>query len=150
MAGYLDHYGAGEERREKRIKRLVLTVLAVVVAAGVLFLIFKNYRQERQVHRFFDLLARQDYQSAYALWGCTAANPCRDYPFTAFMQDWGPQSEHADPKSFHITKTRACGSGVIVTVDSDKSSNKQEDKLWVQRDDLTIGFSPLPGCPPGQ
>jgi hypothetical protein len=42
---------------------------------------------------------------------------------------------------------------VIVTVasnkDSNKGSNKQEDKLWVQRDDLTIGFSPLPGCPPG-
>jgi hypothetical protein len=151
MAGYLDHYGAGEERREKKIRRLVLTALAVVVAAGVLFLIFKNYRQERQVSRFLDLLASQDYQSAYALLGCTAANPCRDYQFTEFMKDWGPQSGHADPKSFHITKTRACGSGVIVTVDSKKDSNKpQEDKLWVQRDDLTIGFSPLPGCPPGQ
>src|ERR1039458_9988696 len=56
MAGYLDHYGAGEERREKRIKRLVLTAVAVVIAAGVLFFIFKNYRQERQVNRFFDLL----------------------------------------------------------------------------------------------
>jgi hypothetical protein len=153
MAGYLDHYGAGEERREKRIKRLVLTAVAVVIAAGVLFFIFKNYRQERQVNRFFDLLARQDYQPAYALWGCTAANPCRDYQFTEFMKDWGPQSEHADPKSFHIAKTRSCGSGVIVTVasnkDSNKGSNKREDKLWVQRDDLTIGFSPLPGCPPG-
>jgi hypothetical protein len=65
------------------------------------------------------------------------------------MKDWGPQSEHADAKSFHITKTRSCGSGVIVTVDSNKGANPQEDKLWVQRDDLTIGFSPLPGCPPG-
>jgi hypothetical protein len=151
MAGYLDHYGAGEERREKRIKRLVLTAVAVVVAAGVLFLIFKNYRQERQVKRFFGLLAHRDYQAAYALWGCTAPNPCRDYQFTAFMQDWGPQSEHADPQAFHIAKTRSCGSGVIVTVASNKDSNKnQEDKLWVQRDDLTIGFSPLPGCPAGQ
>jgi len=150
MAGYLDHYGAGEERREKTIKRLVLTAVVVVIAAGVLFLIFKNYRQERQVNRFYGLLARQDYQAAYGLWGCTAANPCRDYQFTEFMKDWGPQSEHADAKSFHITKTRSCGSGVIVTVDSGKSANQQEDKLWVQRDDLTIGFSPLPGCPAGQ
>jgi hypothetical protein len=149
MAGYLDHYGAGEERRERRIKRLVLTAVTVVIAAGVLFFIFKNYRQERQVNRFFDLLAHRDYQAAYALWGCTPVSPCRDYQFTAFMQDWGPQSEHADPKSFHIAKTRSCGSGVIVTVDS-KGPNKHEDKLWVQRDDLSIGFSPLPGCPPGQ
>jgi hypothetical protein len=150
MAGYLDHYGAGEERREKTIKRLVLTAVVVVIAAGVLFLIFKNYRQERQVNRFFGMLSRQDYQAAYALWGCTAANPCRDYQFAEFMKDWGPQSEHADAKSFHITKTRSCGSGVIVTVDSGKGANQQEDKLWVQRDDLTIGFSPLPGCPAGQ
>ena len=149
MAGYLDHYGAGEERREKTIKRLVLTAVVVAIAAGVLFLIFKNYRQERQVNRFYSLLSRQDYQEAYALWGCTAANPCRDYQFPEFMKDWGPQSEHADAKSFHITKTRSCGSGVIVTVDS-KGANQQEDKLWVQRDDLTIGFSPLPGCPAGQ
>jgi hypothetical protein len=144
MAGYLDHYGAGEERRERLVKRVVLTTLAVVIAAGVLFLIFKNYRQEHVVNRFYDLLAHKDYRSAYALWGCTAAAPCPNYPMNAFMQDWGPQSEHANPASFHISKTRSCGSGVIVTVDSNK---QQEDKLWVQRNDLTIGFSPLPGCP---
>ena len=55
MAGYLDNYGAGEERREKRIKLLVITALAVVVTAGVLYFIFKNYRQERQVNRFVHL-----------------------------------------------------------------------------------------------
>ena len=144
MAGYLDHYGAGEERREKMIKRVVVTVVLVVVAAGLLYFVFKNYRQERQVKSFFALLAGQDYLGAYILWGCTDSHPCRDYPFSEFMKDWGPQSEHADARAFHITKTRSCGSGVIVTVDSSK---KQEDKLWVQRNDLTIGFSPLPGCP---
>jgi hypothetical protein len=147
MAGYLDHYGPGEERREQMIKRVAITAIVLVIVAGVLYFVFKNYRQERQVKSFFALLARQDYKAAYVLWGCTDANPCRDYPFNEFMKDWGPQSEHADPASFHITKTRSCGSGVIVTVDSSK---KQEDKLWVQRDDLTIGFSPLPGCPQGQ
>jgi hypothetical protein len=146
MAGYLDHYGAGEERREQMIKKVALTALLVVIAAAVLYFVFKNYRQERQVKSFFSLLERQDYKSAYVLWGCTDTNPCRDYPFSEFMKDWGPQSEHADARSFHITKTRSCGSGVIVTVDSSKN---QEDKLWVQRDDLTIGFSPLPGCPAG-
>ena len=145
MAGYLDHYGAGEERREKMIKRVVVTAVLVVAVAGILYFVFKNYRQERQVKSFLGLLARQDYKAAYVMWGCTDANPCRDYPFSEFLKDWGPRSEHADAASFHITKTRSCGSGVIVTVDS---SRKQEDKLWVQRGDLTIGFSPLPGCPP--
>lgn len=147
MAGYLDNYGAGEERREKLIKRAVLIGVVVVIAAGVLYFIFKNYRQERQVKNFLALLERKDYKAAYALWGCTDANPCRDYSFNEFMKDWGPQSPHADPKSLRITKSRSCGSGVIITVDSDK---RQEDKLWVQRGDLTIGFSPLPGCPAGQ
>jgi hypothetical protein len=147
MAGYLDQYGAGDERREKLTRRVVLIVVLVVIVGGALYFIFKNYRQERQVQNFLALLARRDYKAAYAMWGCTDANPCRDYPFTEFMKDWGPQSQHADVQSLHITKTRSCGSGVIVTLDSSKNL---EDKLWVQRSDLTIGFSPLPGCPPGQ
>jgi hypothetical protein len=146
MAGYLDQYGAGEERREKIIKRVLIGAVVTAIAAGVLYFLFKNYRQERQVREFFALLARQDYKAAYTMWGCTDANPCRDYPFAEFMKDWGPGSEHADAKSFQITKTRSCGSGVIVTVASGKN---KEDKLWVQRDDLTIGFSPVQGCPPG-
>ncbi|MFN7996524.1 MAG: hypothetical protein U0Q18_23130 [Bryobacteraceae bacterium] len=147
MAGYLDQYGAGEEQREKLIKKVVITVVVLLVVSGVLYYLFKNYRQERQVRAFYELLAKHDYQGAYELWGCTEAHPCRDYQFSEFMKDWGPQSEHADIRSFHITKSRSCGSGVIITVDSSKN---QEDKLWVQRDDLTIGFSPLPGCPPGR
>ncbi len=144
MAGYLDQYGAGEERREKIIKWLVAGALAAAIAGGVLYFLFKNYRQERQVRRFFELMAQQDYKAAYALWGCTDEQPCRDYQFPEFMKDWGPQSERADAKSYHITKSRSCGSGVIITVDSGKN---QQEKLWVQRGDLTIGFSPLPGCP---
>src|SRR5580700_496401 len=136
MAGFFDHYGAGEEQREQMIKRVVITTLLLAASAGILYFVFKNYRQERQVKSFLALLARQDYKAAYVLWGCTDANPCRDYPFSEFMKDWGAQSEHADASSFHITKSRSCGSGVIVTVDSGK---KQEDKLWVPRDDLTIG-----------
>jgi hypothetical protein len=68
----------------------------------------------------------------------------RGYPFDAFMKDWGPQGGHPDVSNFRIAKSRSCGSGVILTVDF---GNNQEEKLWVQRDDLTIGFSPLPGCP---
>ena len=107
---------------------------------------FYNYRQEGQVKRFFALLAAHDYQSAYALWGCTEAKPCRDYPITAFMQDWGPQSGRADVASPHIAKSRSCGSGVILTVDF---GNNREERLWVERRDLTIGFSPFPVCPAG-
>jgi hypothetical protein len=141
MAGYLDQYGAGEERREKIIKTALLIALAVLVVGGSLFWFFKNYRQEQQVKLFFENLAKQDYKAAYAQWGCTDTKPCSAYPMPEFMKDWGPQTGKRD---FKIAKTRSCGSGVIVTV---TYGNREEDKLWVERSDLTMGFSPLPGCP---
>jgi hypothetical protein len=142
MAGYLDQYGKGDERREKTIKTLVYSLVALVVIGGPLLFIFHNFRQEQQVKKFFELLATKDYSAAYALWGCTDTTPCRGYSLQNFMEDWGPQK--ANPSNFRITKSRSCGSGVILTVDFDKN---REEKLWVQRDDLVIGFSPLPGCP---
>lgn len=141
MAGYLDTYGVGEERREKRIKTAVLAAIAGVIVGGILFWFLKNYRQEHQVRLFLEEVAQQNYQAAYARWGCTTDKPCRDYPFPEFMKDWGPQSAKSGGT---VTKSRSCGSGIIITV---TYPNKSEDKLWVQRDNLVVGFSPWPGCP---
>src|SRR5581483_2958617 len=138
MAGYLDRYGEGEEQREKLIKIVVFSLVGLLIVGGVVYFLFKNYRQERQVKNFFTLLASKDYQQAYALWGCTESKPCRDYPFSEFMKDWGPQSGR-NAAGYHIAKSRSCGSGVIITVDL---PNNREEKLWVERDNLTIGFSP--------
>jgi hypothetical protein len=143
MAGYLDQYGAGDERRIKVIKTLVFSVIAVLVLGGVGFFLFHNYKQEREVKRFFELLQAHDYQGAYGLWVRTDSDR-RGYPFPSFMQDWGPSSGHADVSGFQITKSRSCGNGVILTVDFAKG---QQEKLWVPRDNPQIGFSPLPGCP---
>ena len=148
MAGYLASYGIGDEQREKIIRRLIIIGVLVLVAGGVLFFFLKNYRQEQQARKFFQLLEKHDYAAAYALWGCTEAKPCRDYPFKNFMDDWGPQSPLAEVNPYHIKKSRSCGTGVILTVDVGKQ--QQEEKLWVEKDDLTIGFSPWPGCPPGR
>src|SRR5579864_3084309 len=162
MSSYLANYGAGDEEREKRTWRLAIAAAAVVVVGGLYLLTFKtpileryirvvqilkNRRQEREVQTFLELLRKQDYKAAYALWGCTDAKPCRDYPFTNFIDDWGPKSSRTDASTFHITRSRSCGSGVILTVDS---ARNQEEKLWVEREDETIGFSPWPGCPPGR
>ena len=93
MAGYLDQYGAGEERREKIIKSLVISLVALVVLGGIAFFVFHNYRQEHQVKRFFELLQAHDYQGAYALWVHNESDR-RGYPFPSFLQDWGPESAH--------------------------------------------------------
>lgn len=143
MAGYLEQYGAGEERREKIVKTTLISLLIALVAGGILFFVFHNYRQEQRVKLFITLLERHDYQNAYALWVRTPADR-EGYPFSSFMQDWGPKSGHADVSGYRISRSRSCGSGVILTLDFNKG---QEEKLWVQRDNLTIGYSPLPGCP---
>lgn len=143
MAGYLDQYGAGDERRIKIIKTLVISLVTLVVLGGVALFVFHNFRQERQATRFFERLQTRDYPGAYELW-VSSESDRRGYPFPSFLQDWGPQSPHADVSGYKISKSRSCGNGVILTVDF--AGGKQE-KLWVQRDNLTIGFSPLPGCP---
>jgi len=165
MAGYLDQYGIGDERREKRTKLFLILGACALLLLFLWFFFFvwdktevlraepvarlaqilRNHRQESRVKNFFELLRRQDYKAAYALWNCTDEHPCRDYAFTEFMKDWGPASPRGAAR-YTIPKSRSCGSGVIVTVDFGQS---QEDALWVQRSDLTIGFSPFPICQAG-
>jgi len=166
MAGYLDHYGAGDERREKRNKLFLITGACILLLLFLWFFFFvwdktevlraapvarlaqilRNHRQESRVKSFFDLLQRQDFKAAYALWSCTDQHPCKDYPFTEFMKDWGPASPRAAAAGYTIPKSRSCGSGVIVTVDF---GHNQENALWVERSDLTIGYSPYPVCQTG-
>jgi hypothetical protein len=107
--------------------------------------IVKNHSAEKRVELFLDLLVKRDYKAAYALWGCTDAKPCRDYPFQNFMDDWGPKGSQPAGDAFRTTRSRSCGSGVILTV----NSGNREEKLWVEKDDMIVGFSPYPGCPAG-
>lgn len=145
MAGYLDSYGAGEERREKIVKRLILGALAALVIAATLYFLFRNWREDRQTRLFLDLLNKRDYQSAYQLWGCTPAAPCRDYSFERFMEDWGPKNPRGDAAAARITKTRSCASGVIFTLEYGKDESVL---LWVERKDKVLGFAPWPSCNP--
>ena len=142
MAGYLDHYGAGDERRIQKKKRIALSVVAFLLVAGVLYFLFKNFSQERQAKRFLEEIGAQNYKSAYARWGCTDQQPCRDYPFPEFLKDWGPQA--VPPGKFTVRDAEACGSGVMMDVDTGAAGNR---KLWVERSNLTLSFPPFPECP---
>lgn len=144
MAGYLDSYGAGEERREKIIKWAALAVVVAVVAGGIFWALFHDYPEEHQAKQFFELLKAGDYKSAYAMWGCTDAKPCRDYAMPEFMKDWGPSQSPVGDVA--VLDGESCGSGVIVDVDTGKSGEK---KLWVERDTHVLGFPPFERCPQG-
>ena len=79
---------------------------------------------------------------AYVLWVRTESDR-KGYSYDTFLKDWGPAGDHRDVSDFRISKSRSCDNGVILTV----NLGKHQEKLWVKRDDLTIGFSPFPGCP---
>src|SRR5947207_4122938 len=102
MAGYLDQYGAGDERRWKIIKTLVISVVTLAAVGGALFFIFHNYREESRVKQFYKLLATKDYKGAYALFGCTDTTPCRYYGFDKFMEDFGPNTGHENLSDVRI------------------------------------------------
>ncbi|MGH9721336.1 MAG: hypothetical protein ACRD8O_14080 [Bryobacteraceae bacterium] len=142
--GYLDHYGERDARREKHWKRFWLGLIVLIVVSISAFLLLRNHKQKAQVREFIEHLQKKDYTAAYGLWGCTDAAPCRDYPFNKFMGDWGPQSRYGQIAGYNITRTRGCGSGVIVTVDF---GGGREEKFWVENRDLTVTSSPWSVCP---
>jgi hypothetical protein len=161
MAGYLDQYGAQDERRNRVRKSIFVGIGLVLLGLLAWWFLFiwskaevlreshvarfvqklRNHNQEAEIKQFLDLLAAHQYESAYKLWG---ASP-RDYPYPEFMKDWGPQGQRTF-SSYQIVRSRSCGSGVIVTVGF---APGVEENLWVQRSDRTLGFSPFPSCPAG-
>lgn len=145
MPEFMEGYGVEDARRERWRKRALLGLIAGLIVSGILYFKFRNFREERQVTEFLDLLTRQDYKAAYALWGCTDANPCPDYALDKFMEDWGPKSPQADVKSMREVSTKSCTSGIIKTL---KFGNNPEVQLWVSRGDRILSFAPWPICNP--
>ena len=147
MGGYLEAYGAGEERRVRRVRLLKITLIVVVCASilgAVLYAVFKNHAEERQVKTFIEALRKSDYQTAYRMWGCNESHPCRDYSFDKFMEDWGPKSAHASVGSARIGLSQSCGAGVLLRVDY---QGAEPVPLWVERNGQVISYAPWPECP---
>ena len=147
MSSYLEAYGEAEARHEQRIRILKISsiVLACVLVVGlILYGIFRNYSEERQAKTFVDLLRARNYQAAYQLW-CPSTDPCPAYAFNKFLEDWGPQSAHADQSSAQVGSSEACGSGVMIRVGYSGSAEPVD--LWVERGTKTISFAPYEQCP---
>jgi hypothetical protein len=148
MSSYLEAYGASEELRARRI-RLIKVASIVLVCATIIGLtlygLLKNRSEEQQAQLFVRLLNQHDYSGAYRLWGCTDTNPCPNYPFGKFMDDWGPNSAHADESTAEIGLSQACGSGVVIRLDYQGS--EQPVPLWVESSSKVISFAPWEECP---
>jgi len=143
MSTYLDEYGAADARRERIFKRLLYVTLAVALLAGMLWYIFRDFREERRVRAFLESIEDGNYPAAYVMWGCSEEAPCPNYSFENFMGDWGPNVV-GDARSLEITSKRSCSGGIIQTL----QVAGQEVLLWVDRQDGELAFAPWPMCNP--
>lgn len=139
MASYLQQYGAGEEHRNRIIKRIILAAIAVVIVAVAAYLIFHNYPEKRIAHHFLDDVNGGRYQQAYADWGCP--QPCKNYDFNRFMQDWGPSAKVIPP--WKVASVDGCRTFVTINV---QAQGSELQSLSVQRDNHELGFAPAPEC----
>jgi len=152
MPGYLDQYGAGEEKRNSLIKRAAITALVAVVVLSLGWYLLKNHHQEGVVKTFLQAVRQGDLQGAYRDWGCTSAKPCTGYAFDKFASDWGPATAgvpandegQPDLSLLGISDSESCNNGVLLTVDV---NSKRTEKLWVDRSSDEINFAPYPICP---
>jgi hypothetical protein len=144
MAGYLDQYGAGEERRNRIILRSVLAVLIAVVVGSLAWYLFLNHHEEGVVGGFVAALKSGNTQAAYRIWGCTAAKPCSGYEYDRFMRDWGPGPDGPDLNLIGLTDSEQCNNAVMLTL---RVNSKRTEQLWVDRGGDSITFAPFPVCP---
>jgi hypothetical protein len=135
-----------EKERTRKIR--LISVIVIVLLAACLAWWFRFWPEERVADRFFDALQQQSYESAYAIWMHDPQwrqhlDRYQKYPFNEFYRDWGPGGEWGVIKShkiYAVGSPPGGGSGVIVDVTV--NDRAQPARVWVQKSDKTMSFSP--------
>jgi len=135
---------ARERRRRLKIGGAVTLVL---VLAGVAW-INRNWMEERAVDHFFTALEQKNYEAAYGIWMHDPnwqqhTDRYKQYPFNDFYRDWGPGGEWGLIKSHKVygsINPSGGSSGVIVDVIVNERT--EHARIWVQKSDKTLSFSP--------
>ncbi len=136
-----------DPKRAQRRKAIVTVAIASLLVVAALVYVFRNLPYERVVDHFFDALERKDFESAYAIWlndPNWKQNQAKhtNYSFHDFYVDWGPGGEWGVIRSHRIVGSAAPkgGSGVVVVVKVNERA--EEARIWVERKDKTLTFSP--------
>jgi hypothetical protein len=145
VSGYLETYGAGEERRNRIILWTILGLLAAIILSTILYFTFRFYSEEKRVDSFLAAVRGGDYQRAYSIWGCGDQHPCRDYAMNKFLEDWGPNGAYTPMASGELKYVEPCGPGLIYTIEKPGQPNPLV--LYTTKGDPTLGFSPWALCP---
>jgi hypothetical protein len=150
---FLDSYETRVTGREKFVRLFFLLIALLLLVAGIDWILAKlgrsnlsDFREQWQVRAFFGDLQSQRYEEAYRRWGCDKSQPCRDYRFEKFLEDWGPKARYGDPQKVQVEVTRHCDGGIIRTVNFGQPDSTVH--LYISKTDRTISFSPWPVCNP--
>ena len=90
---------------------LVLWILVAAGTAAILFILFRNYGEERAVARFLTALQQGQYREAYDLW-----QPSSSYTFEDFLSGWGEKGDFGKIREFEILGSRSEGSRTVIVV----------------------------------
>jgi len=140
-----EQYDPARERRRK-IKIAAIAVI-VLLLAGFIWT-YRNWPEERVVDRFFDVLQQKKYEEAYGIWlqdPQWKQHPDRyaQYGFNDFYRDWGPGGEWGIIKSHKIDgSVNPSGGSSGVIVDVVVNDRTEHSRIWVQKSDKTLSFSP--------
>jgi hypothetical protein len=141
MGSYLQTYGAGEEQRNRIIKWLIIGFIGVLLISWFSYLFFHNFFEERVAKNFLADVNSGNYQAAYRDWGCTDANPCPNYDFKRFLEDWGPSKTVTPP--WKVESVDGCRAFVTVNV---KAQGAELQSLSVERGTKALTFAPAAEC----
>ena len=135
-----------EKERRRRVR--IISAIAFLLLAGFFLWWFRYWPEQRVAQHFFDALQKQDYESAYGIWMHDPPwrqHPDRykKYPFHEFYTDWGPGGQWGLVQSYKIYAAGTPpggGSGVIV--DLIVNDRAEHARVWVEKSDKTVSFSP--------
>ena len=133
-----------ERRRRARVISAIVTLVAVIFLAWW----FRYWPEQHIADRFFDALQRQDYEAAYGIWMHDPQwrqHPERypKYPYNEFFRDWGPGGEWGLIKTHRVYAAGTPpGGGSGVVVDVTVNDRAQRARVWVEKSDKTMSFSP--------
>jgi len=138
-----------DEARAKRRRIATSVVIFILLLLAFAAWEMRFWPEERVVNKFFKQIEAQNYEGAYAFW---TADPnwkqhpekYARYPFTEFVQDWGPSSEYGTIHSHKIERASnppaGRGSGVIVEVQV--NDRPVTVGVWVEKSDKSLSFPP--------
>lgn len=136
---YLGGYAGRGVLAERIVKIVLVTVAVAALLVPVYYVFFRNWREELQAKRFFELLMEERFDEAYSMWGCSVEEPCRYYPYDEFLEDWGPDAPYGELTTYALGRSYTQSNGVILRY---TINGGDAPPLWIELSPVKINFAP--------